>query len=61
MIAVLVTLLVRRRPSAPKVFWSLAVLVLALFAVRCSAVSRGSFYTIAACTAGVVETPKVIQ
>ena len=32
----------------------LAVLVLALFAVRCSAVSRGSFYTIAACTAGVV-------
>lgn len=32
MIAVLVTLLVRRRPSAPKVFWSLAVLVLASLA-----------------------------
>ena len=32
----------------------IAVLMLALFAARCSGVSRGSFYTIGACTAAVV-------
>lgn len=32
----------------------LAVVAMALFAVRCSSVSRGSFYTIGACTAAMV-------
>jgi cell division protein FtsW (lipid II flippase) len=32
----------------------LAIVALALFAVRCAAISRSSFYTIGACTAGAI-------